>query len=111
MALWVTKESWTRLATIPYWSNCLRPICASKNGEKVLMLETEVERVEMNLLCNVKLIVCNLKEYTYRRIFYDPKARIEETTYVIIQKEREEESTYVESLYSVDCNDGFDVGN
>ena len=86
------------MATIPYWSNCLRPICASKNGEKVLMLETEVERVEMNLLCNVKLIVCNLKEYTYRRIFYDPKPRIEETT-------------YVESLYSVDCNDGFDVGN
>ena len=75
----VMKESWTRLATIPYWSSCLRPICTSKNAEKVLMLETEVERVEMNLLCNVKLIVCNLKEYTYRRIFYDPKPRIEET--------------------------------
>ena len=40
--LWVMKESWTRLVTIPYWSNCLRSICTSKNGEKVLMLETEI---------------------------------------------------------------------
>ena len=79
--LWVMKESWTRLATIPYRGTCPRPICVSKNGENFLLHDR-------------KLIVFNLKKKSYRKTRYDPKTIMEATT-------------YVESLYSLDCNDGL----
>ena len=79
--LWVMKESWTRLATIPYRGTCPRPICVSKNGENLLLHDR-------------KLIVFNLKKKAYRKTRYDPKTIMEATT-------------YVESLYSLDCNDGL----
>ena len=60
--LWLMKESWTRLATIPYLGTSLRPMCASKNGEKVLERETEVKRVGMSLECYYKLIEYNLTD-------------------------------------------------
>ncbi|KAK7853304.1 f-box/kelch-repeat protein [Quercus suber] len=79
--LWVMKESWTRLATIPYRGSCLRP-------------ETQVKGVGENSERNFKLTVFNLKKKAYRKTPYDRKTIIEATT-------------YVESLYSLDCNDGL----
>ena len=67
----------------------------SKNGEKVLLQGTQVKGVGLNSECNFKLIVCDLKKKVYRKTPYDLKPRMETTT-------------YVESLYSLDCNDGLD---
>nr|POF06676.1 f-box/kelch-repeat protein [Quercus suber] len=92
--LWVMKESWTRLATIPYRGSCLRPVCVSKNGENFLLQETQVKGVGENSERNFKLTVFNLKKKAYRKTPYDRKTIIEATT-------------YVESLYSLDCNDGL----
>ena len=89
------KESWTRLATIPDTSTCLRPICVSKNGEKVLLQERQVKGVGRNSEYNFQLIVCDLKKKVYRKTPYDLKPKMEATT-------------YVESLSSLDCNDGLD---
>nr|XP_023915501.1 uncharacterized protein LOC112027061 [Quercus suber] len=88
------KESWTRLATIPYRGSCLRPVCVSKNGENFLLQETQVKGVGENSERNFKLTVFNLKKKAYRKTPYDRKTIIEATT-------------YVESLYSLDCNDGL----
>ena len=57
--IWVMKESWTRLATIPYSGTCPRPICVSKNGEKFLLREKQVGK---NSEYMFKLIVINLKK-------------------------------------------------
>ncbi|XP_050284266.1 F-box/kelch-repeat protein At3g23880-like [Quercus robur] len=89
--LWVMKESWTRLATIPYRGTCPRPICVSKNGEKILLREKQVGKNSEYIF---KLIVINLKKKAYRKTRYDSKTIMEATT-------------YVESLYSLDCNDGL----
>ncbi|KAL0006552.1 hypothetical protein SO802_008054 [Lithocarpus litseifolius] len=91
MQLWVMKESWTRLATIPYRGFFLRPVCVSRNGENFLLQETPVKGVGVNF----KLTVFNLKKKAYRKTPYDRRKTIVETT------------TYVESLYSLDCNGGL----
>ena len=57
--IWVMKESWTRLATIPYSGTCPRPICVSKNGEKFLLREKQVGKNSEYIF---KLIVINLKK-------------------------------------------------
>ena len=76
--LWVMKESWTRLATIPYLGTCLRPMCVSKNGEKVLMRETQGKCGELYY----KLVEWNLTDHTCTRILCEPNPRMEAATYV-----------------------------
>jgi F-box interacting protein len=98
--LWVMKESWTctRFATIPYCNTCLRPIFVSNNNSEILMLHTN----DCDGVIGVELIMYNLKENTNTTIFKpkpafdsdpdpDPDPLIEV-------------ATYVESLYSLDCN-------
>ena len=63
----------------------------SKNGENFLLREKQVGKNSEYIF---KLIVINLKKKAYRKTRYDPKTIIEATT-------------YVESLYSLDCNDGL----
>ena len=96
--LWMMKESWTRLATIPNCNTCLKPIFFSNNNFELLMRDTgfEIER-EIE-----KLIMYNLKENTKTTLF-KPKAGIEKDFLF------RHEATYVESLYSLDCNDGRQV--
>ncbi|XP_050272767.1 F-box/kelch-repeat protein At3g23880-like isoform X2 [Quercus robur] len=80
--LWVMKESWTRLATIPYLGTCLRPMCVSKNGEKVLMRETQVKYVGITGEWYYKLVEWNLTDHTCTSILCDPNPRMEAATYV-----------------------------
>ena len=71
--LWEMKESWTRLATIPYLGTCLWPMCASKNGEKgwnEFRMLSQIDRIQFDRL------------HLYRYILYDPKPKMEAATYV-----------------------------
>ena len=90
------KESWTctRFATIPYCNTCLRPIFVSNNNSEILMLHTN----DCDGVIGVELIMYNLKENTNTTIF-KPKPAFDSKPDPLI-----EVATYVESLYSLDCN-------
>uniref|UniRef100_A0A2N9HBI5 F-box domain-containing protein n=1 Tax=Fagus sylvatica TaxID=28930 RepID=A0A2N9HBI5_FAGSY len=94
--IWVMKESWTctRFATIPYCNTCLRPIFVSNNNSEILMLDTN----DCDGVIGVELIMYNLKENTNTTIF-KPKPAFGSAPDPVI-----EVATYMESLYSLDCN-------
>ncbi|GMY27563.1 F-box/kelch-repeat protein At3g06240-like [Fagus crenata] len=100
--LWVMNESWTwtRLATIPYWNSCLRPIFLSNNNSEVLMLDTGIDGD------GVELIRYNLKENITTTIFKPKPMGVN-----LWLTERISVATYVESLYFPYCNDGPDVAD
>ena len=57
-------------------------MCASKNGEKVLMRETQVKYVGRTGECYYKLVEWNLTDHTCTSILCDPNPRMEAATYV-----------------------------
>ena len=63
--LWEMKESWTRLATIPYLGTCLWPMCASKNGEKgwnEFRMLSQIDRIQFDRLHLYRYIIWSQAE-------------------------------------------------
>ena len=63
--LWEMKESWTRLATIPYLGTCLWPMCESKNGEKgwnEFRMLSQIDRIQFDRLHLYRYIIWSQAE-------------------------------------------------